>query len=204
MHVADFKIGMLGANGVVGGGYTLVVGAALAEKMKETQNISVVFFGDGASNRGTFHEACNMAAVWKLPVLFVCENNEIAATTPYGVTTSVKDIATRAVGYNIPGVIVDGTDVLAVYEEAGKLIDRARCGEGPAILECKVFRFRGHFVGDPQNYRDKDELIEHVKNDDPITIFEKRVLDGRLLIEKELQAIERGLVHPPKTISAFY
>ncbi|HQQ11434.1 MAG TPA: thiamine pyrophosphate-dependent dehydrogenase E1 component subunit alpha, partial [Synergistales bacterium] len=129
MHIADFSVGMLGANGVVGGGFNLATGAALASKMQGKDTVAVVFFGDGASNRGTFHEAANMAAVWKLPVVFVCENNQYASTTPYRTTTSVEDIAVRAAGYGMPGVIVDGNDVFAVYEESQKLIERARRGE---------------------------------------------------------------------------
>jgi TPP-dependent pyruvate/acetoin dehydrogenase alpha subunit len=180
MHIADFGIGMLGANGIVGGGYTLAVGAGLAEKMKDTQNVSVVFFGDGASNRGTFHEALNMAAVWKLPVIFVCENNQWAATTPYLTSTAVADIADRASGYGIPGVIVDGNDVFAVYDAAKGLIERARNGEGPALLECKTYRLKGHFVGDPEKYRNKEEVMEHLAND-PIMNFEKRVVEEGLM-----------------------
>ena len=190
MHVADFRVGMLGANGVVGGGYALAVGAALAEKMKGTRNVAAVFFGDGASNRGTFHESLNMAAVWKLPVLFVCENNGIAATTPYEAVCSAGHIADRAAGYQVPGVMVDGNDVFAVYEAAGHLIEAARNGEGPAILECRTFRQRGHFVGDPQNYRDKGSIAEHMKKDDPIGNLEVRALEEGLLSEAELKEIQ--------------
>lgn len=189
MHVADFSVGMLGANGVVGGGYTLAVGAGMAEKMKGTQNISVVFFGDGASNRGTFHEAANMAAVWKLPTIFVCENNKWAATTPYLTTTSVADIADRAAGYGMPGVVVNGNDVFAVYEAMKGLVERARNGEGPALLECKTCRLEGHFVGDPQKYRDKDEILEHYQNE-PIGNFEKRVVEEGLMQPEELEEIK--------------
>jgi TPP-dependent pyruvate/acetoin dehydrogenase alpha subunit len=190
MHVADFSVGMLGANGVVGGGYTLAVGAAMAEKMKGTPNIAVVFFGDGASNRGTFHEAANMAAAWKLPTIFVCENNQWAATTPYRVTTSVADIADRAAGYGMPGVVVDGNDVFAVYEAMKELVTRARNGEGPALLECKTCRLEGHFVGDPQKYRNKDEIAEGYQNE-PIGNFENRVVADGLLKPEELEAIKQ-------------
>jgi TPP-dependent pyruvate/acetoin dehydrogenase alpha subunit len=192
MHVADFSVGMLGANGVVGGGYTLAVGAAMAEKMKGTKNIAVVFFGDGASNRGTFHEAANMAAVWKLPTIFVCENNQWAATTPYSVTTSVADISDRAVGYGMPGVIVDGNDVFAVYEAMKKLAERARNGEGPALLECKTCRLEGHFVGDPQKYRDKEEIAKGYQNE-PIGNFERRVVAEGLMRPEELNTIKTNV-----------
>jgi acetoin:2,6-dichlorophenolindophenol oxidoreductase subunit alpha len=189
MHIADFSVGMLGANGVVGGGYTLATGAALATKMQGKDSVSVVFFGDGASNRGTFHEAANMAAVWGLPVIFVCENNQFASTTPYRTTTSVADIADRAAGYGMPGVIVDGNDVFAVYEAAGKLIEKARKGEGPAILECKTYRIKGHFVGDPERYRTREEVQKVCESDDPLERFMCAVSEKGLLSEKEMDEI---------------
>ena len=158
MHIADFSIGMLGANGVVGGGYNLAVGAGLAAKLSGTDQVSVCFFGDGASNRGTFHEGMNMAAAWKLPVVFVCENNQWASTTPYRTTTSVENISDRAIGYGIPGVVVDGNDVFAVYEAAQAAVERARDGGGPTLLEAKTYRIKGHFVGDPEMYRTKEEV----------------------------------------------
>lgn len=191
MHIADFSIGMLGANGLVGGGYTLATGAALAEKMKETKNISVVFFGDGASNRGTFHEALNMAAAWKLPVVFICENNEWASTTPYLQQTSVRDIADRAVGYGIPGMIVDGNDVFAVYETSKKAIERARRGEGPTLVEAKTYRVKGHFVGDPERYRTKEEVRQRFTSNDPIIRFEENVLKNGYMTENELKEIRK-------------
>ncbi len=190
MHIADFSVGMLGANGVVGGGFTIATGAALAQKMQGTDGVSVVFFGDGASNRGTFHEAANMAAAWKLPVIFVCENNKWASTTPYRSMTSVDDIADRAAGYGMPGVIVDGNDVLAVYEAARKLVSRARKGEGPALLECKTYRIKGHFVGDPEKYRTKDEVRRVFDETDPIPRFEREA-QKLGMTEEELSQIER-------------
>lgn len=151
MHIADFSIGMLGANGVVGAGYNLAMGAALAAKLKRTEQIAVAFFGDGASNRGTFHESCNMASVWKLPVLYVCEMNRWASTTPYRTTTSVEDIAVRAAAYDMPGKSVDGNDFFAVYEAAKEAVAYVRGGKGPYLLELKTYRIKGHFVGDPEN-----------------------------------------------------
>jgi pyruvate dehydrogenase E1 component alpha subunit len=180
MHIADFSVGMLGANGIVGGGYNLATGAALAQKMTNRPDISAVFFGDGASNRGTFHEAANLASVWKLPVLFVCEMNEYASTTPYRTATSVRDIAQRAYGYDMPAVIVDGNDVFAVYEASRKLIDSIRKGDGPAFLECKTYRVRGHFVGDPELYRTREEVLKNVEERDPIAAFEKKVLKEKI------------------------
>jgi len=216
MHIADLGVGMLGANGVVGGGFNIATGAALAIKMQGKDNVSVVFFGDGASNRGTFHEAANMAAVWDLPVLFVCENNQYASTTPYRTTTSVDDIADRAAGYGMPGVIVDGNDVFAVYEAAKELIERARSGEGPAILECKTYRIKGHFVGDPEMYRTKEEVQKVLEETDPIPRFEARVLKAKAMTKKELEtirtrvekelaeALEFARTSPEPEVSALY
>lgn len=191
MHIADFSVGMLGANGVVGGGFTMAAGAALAQKMQKTDGVSAAFFGDGASNRGTFHEAANMAAVWNLPVIFVCENNQWASTTPYRTTTSVDDIAVRAQSYGMPGVIVDGNDVFAVYEAAKELVERARRGEGPSILECKTYRLKGHFVGDPEMYRTRQEVQKVQDETDPIPRFEQRVLKSRAMTKKELEDIRK-------------
>ncbi len=189
MHIADFSVGMLGANGIVGGGYTLAVGAGLASKLRGDKRISAVFFGDGASNRGTFHEALNMAAVWNLPVLFVCENNQWASTTPTNTANSVEDVADRAQGYGIPGYIVDGNDVLAVYEASREIIESIRSGNGPVILECKSYRIKGHFVGDPERYRTKEEVQEVFENNNPITRFEEKVTEAGVMTKDELKAI---------------
>lgn len=190
MHIADFSIGMLGANGVVGGGYNLAVGAGLAAKLSGTDQVSVCFFGDGASNRGTFHEGMNMAAAWKLPVVFVCENNQWASTTPYRTTTSVENISDRAIGYGIPGVVVDGNDVFAVYEAAQAAVERARDGGGPTLLEAKTYRIKGHFVGDPEMYRTKEEVQEQFDSNDPLKNFKQAVLTTNSLTEKDLEEIE--------------
>lgn len=190
MHIADFSIGMLGANGVVGGGYNLAVGAGLAAKLSGTDQVSVCFFGDGASNRGTFHEGMNMAAAWKLPVVFVCENNQWASTTPYRTTTSVENISDRAIGYGIPGVVVDGNDVFAVYEAAQAAVERARDGGGPTLLEAKTYRIKGHFVGDPEMYRTKEEVQEQFDSNDPLKNFKQAVLTTSSLTEKDLEEIE--------------
>lgn len=189
MHIADFSIGMLGANGIVGGGYTLAVGAGLATKLSGEDKVSVVFFGDGASNRGTFHEALNMAAIWQLPVLFVCEMNQWASTTPYRTTTSVENIADRCQGYSIPGYVVDGNDVLAVYEAAKDIVADIRAGKGPALLECKTYRIKGHFVGDPEKYRTKEEVQHEFETNNPITRFEGKVLKAGALTQADLDAV---------------
>ena len=173
MHIADFGIGMLGANGIVAGGISIVTGAGLAAQLDGKGRVAVSFFGDGASNAGPFHESLNIAAAWKLPMLYVCENNLYAAQTTASGTTAHKDIAARAAGYGIPGVIVDGNDVLAVYEAASAAVARARAGEGPTLLECKTYRWRPHTerLNQP-DYRPAAE-IEEWKKQDPI----KRLAD---------------------------
>jgi pyruvate dehydrogenase E1 component alpha subunit len=168
MHIADFAIGMLGANGIVAGGFGLATGAALAAQMRGSGQVAVCFFGDGAANRGPFHENINIGAVWKLPVVYVCENNQYAQWTPQKDVTLVTDISNMAPAYGIPGVQVDGMDVLAVYEAAGESIARARRGEGPTLLECKTYRFHGHNYGDPQQYRTREEIAAWADNQDSI------------------------------------
>lgn len=190
MHIADFSIGMLGANGVVGGGLSLATGAALAAKMQGKDTLATVFFGDGAANRGTFHEAINMAAVWSLPIIFVCENNQYASTTPYRTVTSVENISDRAGGYGIPGITVDGNDVFAVYEAARSFAERVRKGMGPALLECRTYRVKGHFVGDPEKYRTREEVQAVCRNNDPISRFECAVLGQRVFSREELEAVK--------------
>lgn len=192
MHIADFSIGMLGANGVVGAGYNLAMGAALAAKLQGTEQIAVAFFGDGASNRGTFHESCNMASVWKLPILYVCEMNQWASTTPYRTTTSVEDIAVRAVAYDMPGKTVNGNDFFEVYEAAKEAVEYVRSGKGPYLLELKTYRIKGHFVGDPEKYRTKEEVQEHFQNDDPLVNFRKTVTEKKLLTDAELDEIDEA------------
>jgi len=157
MHIADFSRGMLGANAIVGGGIALATGAGLASSVRGSDQVAVAFFGDGAANQGVLHESLNLAAIWKLPVIYACENNGFAESTPSTYATSVPDIAGLAAAYGIPGVIVDGADVLEVYEAARAAVSRARAGHGPTLLEVKTYRFMGHFEGDPDRYRDDDE-----------------------------------------------
>lgn len=189
MHIADFSVGMLGANGVVGGGYNLAVGAALASKMQKNGQVAVCFFGDGASNRGTFHEGINMAAAWKLPVIFVNENNQWASTTPYRTTSAIENIADRAAGYGIPGMVVDGNDVFAVYQVAKQAIERARDGGGPTLIEAKTYRIKGHFVGDPEMYRTRAEVQHHFETNDPLKNFANKVIGNNWLSQEDLNAI---------------
>jgi acetoin:2,6-dichlorophenolindophenol oxidoreductase subunit alpha len=168
MHVADVERGMLGANGIVGGGFPLACGAALTAKVHGTDAVTICFFGDGAANQGTFHESVNLASIWKLPVVFVCENNGYAEATTFAYHCSVSDIATRAQGYDIPGVIVDGLDAMAMFAAAGEAIDRARRGDGPTLIEAKTYRFYGHEEGDAATYRTAEEVEAH-RARDPLT-----------------------------------
>lgn len=167
MHVVDTRVGMLGANGIVGAGIPLATGSALAMKLKKQPNVAVAFFGDGASNHGYFHEGLNMAAIWKLPVVFVCENNGFAITFSVKRSTSVEDISDRARGYGIPGATVDGMDLFAAYEAALVATERARAGQGPSLLEFKTYRYKGHSRGDPAYgpYRTKEEWEEWKQRD---------------------------------------
>ena len=175
MHVADFALGMLGANGIVGGGFGIAVGAGLSATHRGQSQVVVCFFGDGAVNKGSFHESLNFAAVKSLPVLFVCENNQYANRTPIGDTTAGKDLADRTVGYAMPGRTIDGNDVGAVYAAAEHAISGARQGTGPALLNCVTYRHGGHYVGDTQPYRTVEE-VEAWKAADPITRLESAML----------------------------
>lgn len=204
MHIADFSKAMLGANAIVGGGVGLAVGAALAAQTLDDGRVAVAFFGDGASNQGVVHESMNLAAIWKLPVIFVCENNGWAESTPASYAISVPDVATRAAGYSMPGVIVDGADYVAVNQATTGAVARARAGDGPTFIEAKLKRHVGHFVGDPEHYRDRGERRQ-AKRHDPIEIIADRLdgtgVDARPMIDRvrdetasELDlAIERAL-----------
>ncbi len=189
MHIADFSIGFLGANGVVAGGLPIITGAGLSIKMRKTDQVAICFFGDGASNRGPVHEAMNMASIWKLPIIFCVENNQFASTTRTSYACSVEDISTRAAGYNMPGVSVDANDILAVRKAATKAVARARKGEGPTLLENKTYRIKGHFEGDPQKYRNKDEIAAWKDKLDPINRFAKALTQKKILNKKKIQQI---------------
>jgi TPP-dependent pyruvate/acetoin dehydrogenase alpha subunit len=197
MHIADFSIGMLGANGVVGGGFPIIVGAGLSIKLRKTDQVGVVFFGDGAANRGTFHEACNMAAIWKLPIIFVCENNLYASTTPAEYSLAGGSVAARACAYGIEGHATDGGDVLEIREVAGEAVARARKGEGPAIIENRTYRYRGHFEGDPQKYRSPEEIEAYRLAHDPIERFRAQLVREKILSrgqeEKITSAVQKEI-----------
>jgi len=190
MHIADFTKGNLGANAIVGGGIPIAVGAALAAKLKATDQVAVTFFGDGASNEGTFHEAMNMAAIWKLPVIFVCENNGFGISVPVAQSTSVADIAVRAGGYGMLGIVVDGNDVEEIDKVVAEAVARAKSGEGPTLIECKTYRWLGHWTGDPQVYRTREEVDEW-KLKCPIKRYREKLISSGQVSETELDAIER-------------
>jgi pyruvate dehydrogenase E1 component alpha subunit len=189
MHIADIDKGMLGANGIVGAGGPLACGSGLTAQVLGTDEVTICFFGDGASGQGTIHESMNLAAIWKLPVVFVCENNLYAVSTPSSYHCAAGEICARAAAYDIPGLAIDGTDVFAVYEASGEAIARARRGEGPSLIEARAFRYYGHFVGDPQTYKTKEEM-DGYKVRDPITVFKKRVPEHNLVSESELEKID--------------
>jgi len=190
MHIADMDRGMLGANGIVGAGIPLTVGAALTAKLKRTGGVAIAFFGDGASNQGQFHESLNMASNWKLPAVFVVENNGWGEFTPTRFVVPVADIAERARSYAMRSAIADGMDFFDVYEKAGEAIAVARAGRGPTLLECKTYRFQGHFVGDPLAYRPKEEAEEWKQRRDPLDLFERRCREAGLLEPDELRSID--------------
>ena len=190
MHIGNFDKGMLPAIAIVGGNLPIVAGMALAMKMQGKKNVSVSFFGDGASNEGTFHESLNLAAMYNLPALYVCENNLYGASTPISMTCKLQNIADRAAAYGIEGVVADGNDVLAVYEAALKLVEKARNGGGPSLLELKTYRRCGHSRRDAKLYMDKEEM-EYWMGRDPIAIFGNQLTEAGMLSREELDTVEK-------------
>lgn len=179
MHIADTRVGMLGATGIVGAGTPIALGAALSAKTRRTQQVSVAFFGDGAMGQGPIYECLNMAAIWKLPMIFVCENNGYAESTPAEYALSTRDLARRAEAFNVASAIIDGQDVIAVYDEMGRAVERARRGDGPSFLECKTYRYYGHFLGDdPLRYRTAEEEA-YYRGRDCIQQFEALMRESR-------------------------
>lgn len=214
MHIADVSKGNLGANGIVGGGIPIAVGAALSMKKLKTGRVVVSYFGDGANNEGAFHEALNMASVWKLPVIFVCENNGYGMSTSTKRSTAVPNVADRAAAYAMPGVIVDGNNLSEVAEASHEAVERARRGEGPTLIECKTYRHRGHSKSDRNRYRTKEEIEDWINNRDPIRLFEEQMqeygvidADGieavRADVEREIEAaIEFAKTSPAPDIAS--
>lgn len=191
MHIANVKIGMLGANGIVGAGPPLACGAALSAQIRGTDQVCISFFGDGASNQGTFHESLNLASIWRLPVVFIAENNLYAETTPQKYHMNIRSIAERGAAYGIPSAEVDGNDVIAVYEAVDEAVKRARAGLGPTLLDCITYRLRGHNEGDDMLYRTKEEF-EEWKKKEPILRFKKKLIEMGVLKEHEANKIEEA------------
>jgi pyruvate dehydrogenase E1 component alpha subunit len=192
MHIADFRAGMLGANAIVGGGLPIAAGAALACQLRGIDRVTVAFLGDAAANEGSFHESVNLAAVWRLPVVYVIENNLYGYSVKFSQSCPTAHLATRAAAYGIPGEIVDGQDVLSVYEAARRAVERARAGAGPSLLECKTYRFKGHARFDPAVYRPKEEEEEWKKRD-PVQLWAARLVDAGIAGEDRLKAIRSAV-----------
>jgi len=184
MHIAWIEKGFLGANGIAGGGIPHSLGAAFASKYKGLDRVSVAFFGEGAASQGVFYESLNIAALWRLPVIFVCENNQYAVTTHISKQTAVSEIHRKAQAFGIPSLLVDGMDVVAVYNAAVKAVERARKGEGPSFIECQTYRYGGHYVGDPEKYRDKEEVKKWMEKD-PLKIMKNRLVGSGMLSNDE-------------------
>jgi TPP-dependent pyruvate/acetoin dehydrogenase alpha subunit len=201
MHVTDAGVGILGLNGIVGAGLPIATGSGLASKVKNTPEVTLVSFGDAASNNGTFHESINMAAAWKLPVVYLCENNEYGFSVNIHKVINTANIAVRAKGYDIPGKTVDGNDVLAVYEAVKEAVDYARAGQGPSIVECQTYRIVGHYEGDPEEYRPK-ELTEAWKDKDPIKLYRQYLLKAGVS-QEEMAAIDRETTAEVEAAYAF-
>ncbi len=182
MHMFDPQIGIMGTIGIVGGGIPIAVGLGLSAKIRKTDQVAVSFFGDGASNNGSFHESLNMAALWSLPVLFICENNRYATSVSVRRSTSIENISDRAIGYGIPGISLDGNRVEDVYAAADEAVSRARSGNGPTLIECKTYRIRGHFEGDDSLYRSKEE-VEEARKSDPIEHWKNVLLTEGVIDE---------------------
>ncbi|GAB6087490.1 pyruvate dehydrogenase (acetyl-transferring) E1 component subunit alpha [Alkaliphilus crotonatoxidans] len=192
MHIADATRGILGANGIVGAGHNIATGAGLTAKYKGTQQVCVCFFGDASTNQGTFHESLNLASIWKLPIVFVCENNLYGISMSQSRHQAIKDVADRGAAYNIPGITVDGNDIFAVYEAAQEAVKRARSGQGPTLLECKTYRHRGHFEGDAAAYKPTEEQKEWMEKD-PIPRMESYMLEKKIVTKEELAALQEGV-----------
>jgi pyruvate dehydrogenase E1 component alpha subunit len=192
IHIADASRGILGANGIVGAGHNIAVGAGLSINVRKTDQVCVCFFGDGSTNQGTFHESLNLASIWKLPVVYVCENNYYGISMSQAKHQAIKDIADRAGAYGIPGLAVEGNDVMAVYEAAKEAIARARKGLGPTLIECKTYRQRGHFEGDSGAYKPTEEQKMWVEKD-PIPRFRDFVLKNKFLTEADIKGIDDSI-----------
>lgn len=193
MHIADIESGNLGANGIVGAGIPIATGAGLSIKLRKTNQVVLCFFGDGATNQGSFHESLNFAGIWRLPVIYICENNLYGISMHISNAVAIEDLAERGDSYGIPGVAVDGNDVMAVYEATREAVARARCGEGAAMIECKTYRWRGHSRSDPRVYRTREEE-DAWKKSCPIKRFKDYLLRTGTANENEVLAVEQDVV----------
>jgi acetoin:2,6-dichlorophenolindophenol oxidoreductase subunit alpha len=202
MHIFAKELGLLGGNGIVGAQIPLAAGAAFSAKYRGSKQVAVAYFGEGASNQGTFHEALHMAALWELPVLFVCENNLYAATDPAEVTLAIPNVADRAAGYGMPGHVVDGQDVLAVYAAASAAVERARSGGGPTLLECKTYRFTCHAGAGKGQHNNPEELKTWLKRD-PVALFEKKLRDDGVMTAAEQESMKQQILAEVEEAVAF-
>lgn len=193
MHIADTSKGNLGANGIVGGGIPIATGAALTAKLTKSDRVAVAYFGDGAANQGTFHESLNLAAIWKLPAIYVCENNQYAETNPTRDAFAIGDLSVRAASYGMPGVAVNGQDVRETYRVFGEAVARARRGEGPTLVVADTYRYEGHWYGDPQPYRTKDEIEDWRTNRDPLLLARGWIVAEGLADAPALDAIDAAV-----------
>ena len=202
MHIADRDKGILGANGIVGAGHCIACGAGLSAKIRGTDQVCVCFFGDGSTNQGTFHESLNMASIWKLPIVFVCENNHYGISMSQDRHQAIKDVADRGAAYNIPGIAVDGNDPMAVYEAAEEAVARARAGKGPTLLECKTYRQHGHFEGDPAIYKPKEEQAAWLEKD-PMPRYANFLVENGVMTREEVDAVDAQVAKEIEDAIAF-
>lgn len=193
MHIADPELGILGANGIVGGGMPISVGAGLSSKIKGSSSVTICFFGDGAANNGVFHESLNMAAIYKLPVVYICENNLFAVSTSVKKSTACEHISDRSIAYNIPGYQIDGNDPIEVYLTVKKAVKYAREGKGPSLIEAKTYRFTGHHLNDAEEYRDREEVKSYRKTKDPVINYINKLLNEKIIANAELSKIEEEI-----------
>ena len=193
MHIADMSVGILGANGIVGGGFGIATGAALSAKMRRSGQVAVCFFGDGAANQGIMLETINMAVIWNLPAIYVCENNQYGEHTPYHRVTGVENIVDRAAGLGIPGVTAEGSDALDVHAKVATAVDKARKGEGPTLIEAYTYRYRGHHVGDDGYYRTDDEVKFWMEHKDPIKLLGDHMCKKKVASAADLDALQQQI-----------
>lgn len=189
MHIAELETGNLGANGIVGGGYAIASGAALSEQMKGTDNIALCYSGDGSSNEGSFHEALNLASIWKLPVVFFINNNMYGMSGPIKEMTNIANLSERAKSYGIPGITIDGNNVVEVINETAKAVERARKGEGPTLIEAKTYRIKGHSKSDAKKYRTREEEAYWRDEKDPIQNAEKQFIEAGVFTKEEAESL---------------